>query len=604
MTTIRHFLVVFLLLPGLVAFGQLPVLKVSNNGTNVVLSWTNSSNGPLVSPIVFEYLQTTPSLSPPIQWTNIPIYTAGSTNLNAINPEQYYRLLISIPIFDFAIFYNMNLEIAAAQPFDIQGPVYSNAGLWSGSDTIIFSNTVSAVGLVTNSVNDPFCLGYTSSGLSTYKLAGQPFSGTVPLTFPTTNTYANPAIAETFLNLPPTNYALGTASAFSLSGQFYIANEADLFLTNYPSGTNFNSNFPLGAPMALYYSSMYQPGYMTWVTNDFYIVSNYYQGATHIWTTNYVSFPTNMYASGFNVPNGFFFTNRVTPIKWTNNPPGTNTVWYMGYSFLTNASFVDWREGYHGDSGPPKKVQAVQFNVNAFNVWLTNSGANSAFNRNPNGGSNYNAWCNSSFAKNHPIDSIYIYNAVPLTSTLLPAARVVNGGMMPPDDGFFGFTITTAMPVYIWGDYDASNSFGSSLGQNDTLYTEPAAIMCDAITILSDGWADSVTAKAPAASTTTVNAACVAGIVPSDPINTASDALGYSGGVENYFRLLENWGSATFWFNGSMVAMFPSQYATKFREQTGGYYDAPVRKWAYDTNLSSLYRLPPLTPTVANYVNP
>jgi hypothetical protein len=55
------------------------------------------------------------------------------------------------------MFYNMNLEIAAAQTLDITGPVFSDGGLWSGSTTIIFANTVSAVGLATNSAIDPFC---------------------------------------------------------------------------------------------------------------------------------------------------------------------------------------------------------------------------------------------------------------------------------------------------------------------------------------------------------------------------------------------------------------------------------------------------------------
>ena len=44
----------------------------------------------------------------------------------------------SIPLFQFAIFYNMNLEIAAAQTLNIVGPVWSNGGLWSGSTTVTF----------------------------------------------------------------------------------------------------------------------------------------------------------------------------------------------------------------------------------------------------------------------------------------------------------------------------------------------------------------------------------------------------------------------------------------------------------------------------------
>ncbi len=426
-------------------------------------------------------------------------------------------------------------------------------------------------------------------------MAGQPTSGNDTLTLPigTNNTAGS---VEAIINIPPTNYMFGTSSMYSTNGQLYLANEADLFLTNYPSGTNWNGATPLGAPMALYYNSMYQSNYIAWVTNDFYIVSNW-NGSAHIglYNTNYVSFPTN-YASGFNVANGFFFTNGMTPIRWTNNPPGTNYVLYMGYSFLTNVTFVDWREGYHGGSGPAKKVQAVQFNMTAFNTWLTNSGASTAASRSIYGGSNYNAWCSSPSTKNHPIDSIYIYNAVPLTSTVLPAARVVNGAMMPPDDGTLGFTLSTVNPLYVWGDYNCSNRLGSSISQNNCVYTEPAALLADAVTVLSDGWSDSNTGLRPTAQNTTINAACLEGIVESNTNNAASDASGYSGGVENFLRLVESWSSATLYYNGSIIVMFPSIYGTNCWQQTGGYYNAPTRKWAFDTNFNIGSDLPPLTP--------
>ena len=84
----------------------------------------------------------------------------------------------SIPLFQFAIFYNMNLGIAAAQTLIIVGPVWSNGSMWSGSTTVTFQNTVSAVGLATNCANDPFPNPqYAGSGKSTYSKAGQPTGG-------------------------------------------------------------------------------------------------------------------------------------------------------------------------------------------------------------------------------------------------------------------------------------------------------------------------------------------------------------------------------------------------------------------------------------------
>src|SRR5690606_2141787 len=96
----------------------------------------------------------------------------------------------------------------------------------------------------------------------------------------------------------------------------------------------------------------------------------------------------------------------------------------------------------------------------------------------------------------------------------------------------------------------------------------------DSITILSTAWNDSNANKAMShrtASATTVNAAFLAGIVP-------SDGTYYSGGVENFPRFLENWSGRVFTYNGSMVVMYYSAIATA---PWGGsdVYNAPNRNW-------------------------
>jgi hypothetical protein len=512
--------------------------------------------------------------------TATPVSGAAGTAVPATVSEGIQFALI--PLFQFAIFYNMNLEIAAAQALNIVGPVYSNGGLWSGSTTITFSSTVSAVGTATNSADDLFCAGYSGSGKSTYSVSGQPTSGNDTITMPI-GTNNNPASVEAIVNIPSSTYQMNTSSAFTTNGQLYFANAADLFLTNAATGTNFGNLKPVGNSMALYYQDgANAPNYMTWVTNDFYLFTNYLAGSYHVYPTNALPF-------------GFSYTNNLTGIKWTNNPPGTNQLFFAGYSFLTNVLFTDAREGWHGGSGPAKSVQAVQIDLQQFNLWLTNTTL-----KDPNSGSNLNATCRLNTHKSHPIGSLYIFNGVPLTSTTLPAVRIVNGGMLPPADGSYGFTLATAQPLYVWGDYNAWTFAGSSLSQNSVTYTEPAGLMADAITILSDSWSDSVGSKqfsgGPTASSTTINAACLEGIVESNPNNRASDAEGYSGGVENFLRTLENWQNASLYYNGSIIVMFPSQYATNCWQQTGGYYSAPKRHWAFDTNFESSSGLPPLTP--------
>ena len=63
----------------------------------------------------------------------------------------------------------------------------------------------------------------------------------------------NPATVEAIINLPPPAYAMNTAAAFSTNGQIYLANAADLYLTNFPNGTNWGTLTPKGTNMILYY---------------------------------------------------------------------------------------------------------------------------------------------------------------------------------------------------------------------------------------------------------------------------------------------------------------------------------------------------------------
>jgi hypothetical protein len=413
-------------------------------------------------------------------------------------------------------------------------------------------------------------------------MAGQPTSGNDRITMPI-GTNNDPAAVEAIINMPPAAYAMNTAAAFTTNGQIYLANAADLYLTNFPYGTNWGAlrpnctntlYFQSNACMILYYQDGTYSPYQTQIPYDFYLLKTNIGANVATYFTNYVV-TNGTYGS---IPTNAHF-NCISNVQ------------YAGYSFLTNVLFYDWREGWNNAAGPPKAVQAVQIDIQNFNIWLTNTAAT-------NNGSSYNSTCRLSSHKSHPIDSIYIYNGVPLNGTTLPAVRVANGAMLPSQTAPKGFTVVTAMPMYVWGNYNSANTNGSSLGQNSTTCTWPAALMADSITILSTNWIDANSTSAnkttcttggPTPGTTTVNAAMVEGIVRST--NGA-----YSGGLENFLRLLENWSNVNLWYNGSIVVMFPSQYATNYWQQTGKYYNPPARKWAFDTNFVQQTGLPPLTP--------
>jgi hypothetical protein len=480
----------------------------------------------------------------------------------------------AIPLFQFAVFYNMDLEIDPGAAMTVVGAVWSNGGIWSGTPNVSYSSTVGAVGKVyyhdgVNSTpgTDPFCTnkvdsGGVSSGTPSGNFTYTPTSSNDRITMPI-GTNNDPATVAALIGIPPAPYTMNTANAYTTNGLVYFANAADLYLTNFSTGIAM-SGPPKGTNMILYYQDVNQGAgqYQTQLPYDFYVITNT-TGTNHrTFVTNYVA--TNILTS-----------STSTNINITN-------IWYAGYSWLTNVYFVDWREGWN--SGSAKTVQTVQIDLQQFNIWLTNSTTYS------NGGSYYNNLCNQSNHKSHPIDSIYIYNGVLLTGTVLPGVRVKNGGMLPTQTAPKGFTVATAMPLYVYGDYNASNTSGSSLGKNSTSYTWPAGLIGDSITILSDNWNDSTFTKLPTPTTTTVNAAMVEGIVRS------TNGI-YCGGLENFLRLLENWSSSIpLWYNGSIVVMFPSQIATNYQQPTGNYYNAPKRNWAFDTNFNQQVGLPPLTP--------
>ncbi|HTX20826.1 MAG TPA: hypothetical protein VMD27_03045 [Candidatus Aquilonibacter sp.] len=551
----RKWFSIFLLatLLRLSAMAQIPLtLQIgATNGMVTVSSSTNPADG-----YFFGELETTTNLSQPIVWNEtVAPYTVTSvaSNYPAANFQEFFRFVQHYPVFEFAIFYNLNMEFVSASSMTVTGPVFCNQSIWEGSSTLIFASTVDAVGTNDTTATDPFANDYTASGNPAFSLAGQPVSGAGALNLSIgTN-------AEAILDLPPLAYAMGTVAAYSNTGQVYLANAADLYITNSARGTNFGALTSTGTNTFIYYQDSLNAQSLTPISPDYYSLKT---GGS----TNFVS------------------------ISPTAGLDCVTNVRFASYSFITNVLFYDWREGWNGGSGingKGKVVQAIQIDISTFNKWLTNTASN--------GGSYYSLL--NVEDKGHPINSVYVYNAVPLTGTTLPAVRVVHGQQLPSD---YGFTIATPQPLYILGNYNVQTPAGSSSGQNNTVYTYPAALMADAITILSSNWNDTVTSKDPSVSpsTTTINAACLEGIVQSNPDISGN----YSGGVENFLRFLEAWG--TLYFNGSIVVMFPSQYATNSWQQTGNYYTFPRRNWAFDTNFTQVSKLPPLTPQVVNFVTP
>ena len=228
---------------------------------------------------------------------------------------------------------------------------------------------------------------------------------------------------------------------------------------------------------------------------------------------------------------------------------------------LTN-SFYDWRES--------KTIEPVDLDIGALKAWsATNTDVRVVLG-------------------NRDVNSVYVNDRRTVAAGKLGAVRVRNGLVLPP----LGLTVASASPIYVLGNYNQTNS--ANLGTANTSTTLPASLVGDAVTILSVNWNDA-NSRLPLASRvaapTTVNAAILAGAV-----DTANG--NYSGGMENFPRFLESWGlSNPLTYNGSMVKMFPSLYATNIWG-LGNVYNPPKRNWAYDVNFNTPTKLPPLTPSL------
>lgn len=384
----------------------------------------------------------------------------------------------TIPVFQFAVFYNTDLEINPGPDMTITGPVHCNTNIFlQPNNTLIFNSDVTASSqiILDKKPGDPL-----TRQKGTVIFRAEHDSGVSTLTLPigTNNT---PAAVREVVEIPPPD-----ESPLSDMGRQRYYNKAHLII----------------------------------------LVSNQ--------TVRVTSGLTNNFA--------------------------TTIPWQQATQFLsTNVTFFNQRE--------QKTIRATQIDVGKLKRWIeTNTLLGSR------------------------VSVVYVADLRTQSSSTESGVRLVNGQTLPSG----GLTVATPNPIYIQGHYNAPSAH---LGTTNTSLTKPASIIADAVTILSTAWNDANSAKplsARTAANTTVNAALLAGIVPT------TDGS-YSGGLENFPRFLENWSGKTFTYNGSMVVLYESRYATGPWRGTGstiGIYNPPIRQWAFDQNFRDPAKLPPGCPSV------
>lgn len=141
-------------------------------------------------------------------------------------------------------------------------------------------------------------------------------------------------------------------------------------------------------------------------------------------------------------------------------------------------------------------------------------------------------------------------------------------------------TVVSQDPIYLLGDYNSVNK-------------QPAAVIADAVNLMSNAWNDTKKkGQLPVAQPTTWDVAMITG-------GDETSGSQYSGGFENLPRFHENWDGVKATILGAFVKIYASQIATGKWVYGGDHYTAPTRLWDYDTSFNDASKLPPFTPNVA-----
>ena len=159
-------------------------------------------------------------------------------------PNAVAQSSASVPLFQFAIFYNVDLDISPGAAMTIGGKTFSNGNIWFDSGAqVTFNDTVACAGtfnLKPDPNGDQTANVNASPKTPIYNFTGnggQPLSHADPMVLPiaancVTNNYATNI--EAILQPPPAAYAPGTAAAYSTNGLVYCLNSADLIISNAP----------------------------------------------------------------------------------------------------------------------------------------------------------------------------------------------------------------------------------------------------------------------------------------------------------------------------------------------------------------------------------
>lgn len=501
----------------------------------------------------------------------------------------------STSLFQFAVFYQGNLEIAAGGNMTIGGPISTNASAYMGSQSG-YTLTLSDMVYYFQEYNG-----------STNPMDGETdrLEGTGALTDPVYN--PNPEAAA-----PADQTAQRALQVVQMQSQSSFVGGVDVAsdIATYPTAYSNLSGVP--DPNEVYRAVIAPPPVDA---NGNLIPEDPVVAASRMYNTASILITINQSAPG----SGNISINVGT---------ATNPTAYNG-DFATTAgssniitsvrqSVTDPREELNGAAG----VNMTTLDVANLNNLLT--GPTGALATDPTLAANYNG-------------VVYVYdktnNANAGAPNTLNAVRIQNGSTTPnvsdQNGNPIGFTVVSDNGVYVQGDYNVTQ-----INANGQTINNPAAIMGDAVTALSYGWQPSESSQAianrqatntPAIAANGQNAAwagTAAGMTVNAAIltgNTPSTTTTNSGGVQNLVRMIEDWydpdpthtgTGMVLTLDGSLGQLFTSKYfsgpylgnaiqAGLPNANDRIYLQPKTRNFLYDTGFKT--RSPAGSPTTTNF---
>jgi type II secretory pathway pseudopilin PulG len=519
----------------------------------------------------------------------------------------------STSLFQFAVFYEGNLELAPGSDMLIQGPVATNASAYLG--------TVSGVTLT---------LASSVYYFQDYEGASDPLSGE---TDAITSTGLNdPIYNPNPLSAPPNQATQRANQVQKLSSQASFIGDvnvgADVLNPSYAQAYT-NPNTGQVDPNEIYRAVIAPPpvvsGTTTLLTEDPLVAaSRMYNAAGLLITINQANsaatptvdiggkqsdgtINTTAYDTDFaaNKDNGTATSIIGAPIPYSANPTQA----------LKRYPIVDPREALNG-------VSAV--NISTLDIGNLTTAVTAAMATDPNLAANYNG-------------VVYVYdntNNATVSPGTLNGILLKNATTTPnlPDSqgNPLGFTVVTNNGLYVQGDYNTTTiTVGGQQVPN------PSGIMGDAVTALSYGydptlnhyntaapnnglqaWASRNATTSPGDGPVTgtpygmtIDAAILTG---NTPTNTSVSPVIKSGGAQNLVRLIENWYSSgqdlQLSITGSLGQLFSSDFFQGAWPGTGAYaalgnnpaYLQPhQRNFSYDLHFQQ--RTPAGSPTTTSF---